>query len=657
MSKQPLPFWRNLSQQLIASHLISGDMTVGSEIQLQVDQVLMQDALSTLTMQALEAMGINEIAVALACQYVDHNLLQTDFRNHDDHLFLQSYCARLGIYYSGPGNGISHPTHQEYFSMPGKLLVGTDSHTPANGSMGMLAIGVGSVEGASILAGEPLSISMPEVMGIYVSGQMPEWVSAKDVILTLLGRHGVKGALNRIIEYYGPGLASLTAMDRHVIANMGTELGATSSLFPSDLQTYKFLFQNERADDYMPLCTPERASFEHHDEIDLSTIEPMIALPSSPDNVVPVREVRGTQIHQAYIGSSANPAWRDFAISARMLEGKTIAPQVSFDINPSTRRVLTNLIATGDLNSLLIAGGRLHQTGCNGCNGMGQAPASGKNSLRTVPRNFPGRSGTLDDSVYLCSPETATASAITGRITDPRDLGLDWPQISEPENWIVGPGITAPLSKVGSEPVQIERGPNISVIPDISPVNDHISVYVALHLGDNISTDFISPAGARALPFRSNIPKISEFTFDNIDSEYATAARSNAIKGNYHAIVAGQNYGQGSSREHAAIAPQYLGLRLVIAKTFARLHGQNLINSSILPLVFSDEQDWEKLHVGDRLVIESIHHLLSGSESDILLRVSNKEIVIPVKLMASERQRQILLTGGYINWIKNKKGF
>ena len=657
MSKQHAISWQNLSHQLIASRLVAGEMFAGNEIQLRVDQVLMQDALSTLTMQALEAMEIEKIAVALACQYVDHNLLQTDFRNHDDHLFLQSCCAKLGIYYSGPGNGISHPTHQEYFSKPGSLLVGTDSHTPANGSMGMLAIGVGSVEGASILAGEPLSISMPQVMGVYVSGQLSEWVSAKDVILTLLGRHGVKGALNRIIEYYGPGLASLTAMDRHVIANMGTELGATSSLFPSDSQTYTFLLQNGRANDYMPLDTPERATFDYHDEIDLSKIEPMIALPSSPDNVVPVREVAGTPIHQAYIGSSANPAWRDFAVSARMLKGKNVASHVSFDINPSTRRVLTNLIATGDLNTLLIAGGRLHQTGCNGCNGMGQAPASGKNSLRTVPRNFPGRSGTLDDSVYLCSPETATASAINGRITDPRDLGVAKMRISEPENWIVGQGIAVPSPKVSKGVVQIERGPNITVIPDIAPISNQIRAHVALHLGDNISTDAISPAGARALPFRSNIPKIAEFTFDNVDANYSSAARSDAIKGNYHAIVAGHNYGQGSSREHAAIAPQYLGLRLVVAKSFARLHGQNLINSSVLPLVFCDEKDWEKLHTGDRLVVENVHQLLQEGSSDILLTVSNKNITIPLELTASERQCQILLAGGYINWIKKKHGF
>ena len=648
---------QNLSRQLISSRLVAGEMFAGDEIQLQVDQVLMQDALSTLTMQALEAMEIEKISVALACQYVDHNLLQTDFRNHDDHLFLQSCCAKLGIYYSGPGNGISHPTHQEYFSKPGSLLVGTDSHTPANGSMGMLAIGVGSVEGASILAGEPLSISMPEVMGVYVSGQLPEWVSAKDVILTLLGRHGVKGAFNRIIEYYGPGLASLTAMDRHVIANMGTELGATSSLFPSDSQTHAFLLQNGRANDYMPLDTPERASFDYHDEIDLSKIEPMIALPSSPDNVVPVREVAEIPIHQAYIGSSANPAWRDFAICARMLEGKNIAPQVSFDINPSTRRVLTNLIATGDLNTLLIAGGRLHQTGCNGCNGMGQAPASGKNSLRTVPRNFSGRSGTLDDSVFLCSPETATASAINGRITDPRDLGVAKLQIFEPKNWIVGQSIAVPTAKVIKGVVQIERGPNITVIPDIAPISDQIMVHVALHLGDNISTDFISPAGARALPFRSNIPKIAEFTFDKMDANYSATTRSDASRGHYHAIVAGHNYGQGSSREHAAIAPQYLGLRLVIAKSFARLHWQNLINSSVLPLVFSDEQDWKKLQTGDRLVVENVHKLLHEGSSKILLTVSNKNIMIPLKLTASERQRQILLAGGYINWIKNKHRF
>ena len=646
---------QNLTQQLIAEHLIAGEMIAGHEIQLKVDQLLMQDALSTLTMQALEAMGIDRIAIDLACQYIDHNLLQTDFRNPDDHVYLRSCCARLGIHYSGPGNGISHPTHQEHFAIPGKLLVGTDSHTPANGGVGMLAIGVGSVEGASILAGEPLNIPMPEVMGIHLTGRLADWVSAKDIILTLLQRHSVKGATNRILEYYGAGVTTLSAMDRHVIANMGTELGATSSVFPSDAETQRFLAENGRADDYVARVADDGASYDHHDSIDLSTIVPMIALPSSPDKVVTVREAAGAPLYQAYIGSSANPGYRDFAIAAMMLDGRSIAAGVSFDINPSTRRVLTNLISAGHLNNLLMAGGRLHQTGCNGCNGMGQAPASGKNSLRTVPRNFPGRSGVKDDRVFLCSPETATASAITGVITDPRDLGIAYPQVQTPADWILCGDIEAPLSKATARMVDIERGPNISTIPNILPIANRLQVDVALHLGDNISTDYISPAGARALPYRSNIPKIAELSFDNIDPNYAATWRTNALENQFHAIIAGHNYGQGSSREHAAIAPQYLGLRLAIAKSFARIHWQNLINSAVLPLVFENADDWEKIGAGDRLVIGNIQEMIKQGAVIFDILIENKSINIQARLTASDRQKQIILAGGYINWIKAKQ--
>jgi len=646
---------QNLTQQLIAEHLIAGEMIAGHEIQLKVDQLLMQDALSTLTMQALEAMGIDRIAIDLACQYIDHNLLQTDFRNPDDHVYLRSCCARLGIHYSGPGNGISHPTHQEHFAIPGKLLVGTDSHTPANGGVGMLAIGVDSVEGASILAGEPLNIPMPEVMGIHLTGRLADWVSAKDIILTLLQRHSVKGATNRILEYYGAGVTTLSAMDRHVIANMGTELGATSSVFPSDAETQRFLAENGRADDYVARVADDGASYDHHDSIDLSTIVPMIALPSSPDKVVTVREAAGAPLYQAYIGSSANPGYRDFAIAAMMLDGRSIAAGVSFDINPSTRRVLTNLISAGHLNNLLMAGGRLHQTGCNGCNGMGQAPASGKNSLRTVPRNFPGRSGVKDDRVFLCSPETATASAITGVITDPRDLGIAYPQVQTPADWILCGDIEAPKSKATARMVDIERGPNISTIPNILPIANRLQVDVALHLGDNISTDYISPAGARALPYRSNIPKIAELSFDNIDPNYAATWRTNALENQFHAIIAGHNYGQGSSREHAAIAPQYLGLRLAIAKSFARIHWQNLINSAVLPLVFENADDWEKIGAGDRLVIGNIQEMIKQGAVIFDILIENKSINIQARLTASDRQKQIILAGGYINWIKAKQ--
>jgi aconitate hydratase len=641
-----------LTHKLIQSHLVDGRLIAGQEISLRVDQVLLQDGLSTLSMQALEAMGVSRIKVDLACQYVDHNLLQTDFRNPDDHLYLQTSCAKLGIHFSGPGNGISHPAHQENFGVPGKLLVGTDSHTPANGAIAMLAIGVGSIEGAAILAGEPLNIPMPEVMGIRLTGQLPDWVSAKDVILELLRRHSVKGGVGRVLEYYGPGLAALSAMDRHVIANMGTELGATTSIFPSDEMTLHFLSQNGRATDYQPLAGDDGCDFDQHEEVDLSELQPLIALPSSPDRVVPVREVAGAPIYQAYIGSSANPGYRDFAVAASMLANRKVATGVSFDINPSTRRVLTNLIANGFLNHLLMAGGRLHQTGCNGCNGMGQAPASGKNSLRTVPRNFPGRSGVKDDRVFLCSPETATASAITGVITDPRDLGMAYPKISVPADWITCDDIKEPPEATAAEKIVIERGPNISTIPEILPVADRIDAPVALHLGDNISTDYISPAGARALPFRSNIPKIAEMSFDNIDPDYAGRWRKCALAGTFHAIVAGHNYGQGSSREHAAIAPQYLGLRLVLAKSFARLHWQNLINSAILPLVFDDPADHDRISAGDQIIVDDISRRLSSGESRFEITLPARHITLMATLTASPRQIAVLQAGGFANWIR-----
>ncbi len=428
---------RNLATKLLADHLISGEMIPGEEIQLRVDQVLLQDATSTLTMLALEAVGIDRVKVELAAQYIDHGLLQADFRNPDDHVFLQTAAERFGVWYSPPGNGISHPVHMERFGVPGKLLLGSDSHTPAAGSLAMIGIGAGSIEVATVLAGEPLNVRMPEIWGVKLSGELPVWVSAKDVILEMLRRHSVKGGIGRIIEYYGPGVATLSAMDRHVIANMGTELGATTSVFPSDEQTRTFLRENGREDCWLELAADKDAGYNVHEEIDLSGLEPLIAKPSSPDKVVPVRDVAGEPVFQSYIGSSANPGYRDFAVSARMVAGRQIAPGVSFDINPSTRQILANMTQEGLLTDLITVGARIHQAGCNGCMGMGQVPATGRNSLRTVPRNFPGRSGVKEDSVFLCSPETATAAALTGKITDPRDLGIPYPQITLPKDPIV----------------------------------------------------------------------------------------------------------------------------------------------------------------------------------------------------------------------------
>jgi aconitate hydratase len=646
---------QNIAHKILKSHLIGTEMTPGEEVQFKVDQLLMQDALSALTMLALEAMELDRIKIDLACQYVDHNILQTDYRNPDDHLFLRSCCNRWGMHYSPPGNGISHPVHMESFGIPGKFLIGTDSHTPAAGSLGMFAVGVGSVEAASVVAGEPLNLRMPEIWGVKLTGELQDWVSAKDVILEMLRRHTVKGAVGRVIEYYGPGVATLSAMDRHVIANMGAELGATTTVFPADERVQEFMREVGREKDFIEIKADDGCDYEHHDEIDLSSLEPLIALPSSPDKVVKVREVAGEPIYQAYIGSSANPGYRDFAVSAMMVKGQRIAPGVSYDVNPSTRQVLTNITATGHLTSIIEAGSRIHQTGCNGCMGLGQAPASGKNSLRTTPRNFPGRSGVADDRVYLCSPETATASAIKGVITDPRDLGIPYPKVTQPKKPIVLKNmIEGPLPLEEARKVKIVKGPNIASLPNIEPIADQLEVPIYLKMDDNISTDTISPAGVKGMPYRSNVQKIAQFSFDALDEGYYARALAESEKGNFHSLVAGQNYGQGSSREHAALAPQYLGLRLALVKGFARIHWQNLINSAILPLTFENESDYDKLENGDVLVVENIRKTIQDGSDTFKVKVKGKDLEIAGTLRASPRQREIMLVGGFSNWVKAK---
>lgn len=434
----------NISQKLIKSHLVSGEMRPGHEIGIHIDQTLTQDATGTLVMLELEAMGLERVKTEVSVQYVDHNLIQTDFKNPDDHLFLGSACQRFGIWFSRPGNGVSHPVHMQRFGVPGKTLLGSDSHTPAAGSLGMLAIGAGGLDVAMAMAGQLFYLKMPKIWGVKLTGQLPDWVSAKDVILEMLRRHSVDGGLGCIIEYYGPGLESLTAMDRHVIANMGTELGATSTVFPSDAAVLQFMREQERGPEWSELVADPDAEYDLYEEIDLSSLEPLIAKPSSPGAVVPVREVAGSSIYQSYIGSSANPGYRDFAIAAEMVKERRVADGVSFDINPTSRQLLEELMREGELNYLVHAGARLHQAGCNGCIGMGQAPASGRISLRTVPRNFPGRSGTKEDAVYLCSPETAAASALTDVITDPRTLDMHYPQVKLPEKRIVNEEMLVP---------------------------------------------------------------------------------------------------------------------------------------------------------------------------------------------------------------------
>src|SRR5215212_4728192 len=642
----------NVAQKLIQSHLLDGDMRPGSEIALKVDQTLLQDVLGTLVMLELEAMGIERVKVGLAAQYVDHNLVQNDHMNADEHLFLRSACRRFGVWYSRPGNGISHPVHMQRFGKPGLTLVGSDSHTPAAGSLGMLAIGVGGLEVALAIAGEPLYLRMPEIWGVRLTGELPAWVSAKDVILEMLRRHGVDGAVNRVIEYRGPGLAGLSAMDRHVIANMGAELGATTTVFPAADATRRFLRDEGREEDWIEILPDEGATYDVHEEIDLSTLEPLIAKPSSPGNVVPVREVAGTEIYQAYVGSSANPGYRDFAVAAHMVRDRQVHDRVSFDINPSSRQVLENLAAEGLFSDLVRAGARTHQAGCNGCIGMGQAPASGRNSLRTVPRNFPGRSGTREDSVFLCSPETAAASALTGVITDPRTLGMTYPKVELPARPIVNTHMLAPpLSEEEGRGVKLEKTPLIDSIPELDVIPDEIAVPVLLKVGDDISTDDIMPAGARVMPFWSNIPKTSAFTFEPVDDTYPRRAQENR-EGDGHAIVAGNNYGQGSSRENAALAPRSLGLRVVLARSFARIHWQNLVNFGVLPLTFADPGDYDRLKLGDMIRLSGVYETLRSGQKAFTASLDNGQDTIALRHDLSPRQVDLLLSGGVINWLR-----
>lgn len=635
----------NVAQKIINAHLLKGKMEPGTEIALKIDQTLCQDATGTLVMLELEAMGLKRTKAEISAQYVDHNLIQEDNKNADDHLFLESAARRFGLYYSRPGNGISHAVHMQHFGIPGKTLAGSDSHTCAAGALAMIAIGSGGLEVAMAIAGYPLYIKMPEILGVKLTGTLPKWVSAKDIILEMLRRYDVKGGVGYIIEYYGDGLDHLSAMDRHVIANMGAELGATTSVFPSDGMVLEFLKSQGRAKDWIELLADEDATYDHYEEIDLSTLEPLIAKPTSPGNVVPVADLAGEEIYQAYIGSSANPGYRDFAIAAEIVKKKTVKPNVSFDINPTSRTILEELARDGHLGSLIHAGARIHQAGCNGCIGMGQAPATNKNSLRTVPRNFPGRSGTPEDHVFLCSPETAAASALSGVITDPRTLNIPYPEIKTPKSRVLNPAcMEAPLALQEAEMIALIKGPNIVSLPHLDPLPASLKLPVLLIVGDNISTDEISPAGAKVLPYRSNIPKISEFTYTHVDADYVPRTKSHPEG---HAIIGGENYGQGSSREHAALAPRYLGLRAVIAKSFARIHWQNLINFGILPLVFKNPEDYDAINQGDVIEINDLPTILN--DDPLLIKINHKEIFVRHSL--SERQKEILVLGGLINWV------
>lgn len=633
----------NVAQKLLQDHLVSGEMSPGAEIGIRVDQTLTQDATGTMVMLELEALGLDRVRTQASVQYVDHNLLQTDEKNPEDHLFLQSAARRFGLWFSKAGNGVSHPVHQSRFGKPGATMIGSDSHTCAAGAIGMLAIGAGGLEVAMAMAGEPFYVAMPQIWGVELTGQLPDWVSAKDVILELLRRHDVKGGVGRIIEYHGPGLAHLTAMDRHVIANMGAELGATTSVFPSDAAVRTYLESVGRPEDYRELLADPDAGYDVAETIDLSGLEPLIARPSSPGNVVTVREAAGEEVFQVVVGSSANPGLRDFAVVAEILDGRQCSDRVSVDINPTSREILEDLTRGGWLFKLIASGARIHQTGCMGCIGMGQAPAAGRNSLRTVPRNFPGRSGTKEDAVWLCSPETAAAAALTGVITDPRELDIAPPRPKLPEHFSINTAmLLPPLPADEARTVQLVKGPNIASLPDFDPLPDSPTLPVLLKMADNVSTDEILPAGARVLPFRSNIPKIAEFAFERIDGTYPARAKA-AETG--HLLVAGENYGQGSSREHAVIAPRYLGLRIVVAKSFARIHWQNLANFGVLALEFVDKDDYELISQDDELSFDHVRTGLDQS-SEVTAQLGGRSIRLRHRL--SPRQIAMVQAGGRI---------
>jgi aconitate hydratase len=646
---------QNVAQKLIGSHLADGEMTAGSEIGLRIDQTLTQDATGTMVMLELEALGLDRVRTEASVQYVDHNLLQTDERNMADHLFLRSACQRFGLWYSRPGNGVSHPVHMQRFGRPGTSLAGSDSHTCAAGSLGMLAIGVGGLEVAMAMAGEPLYVTMPQIWGVRLAGALPPWVSAKDVILEMLRRHGVKGGVGRIIEYHGPGLGSLSAMDRHVIANMGAELGATTSVFPADEQIRAFLESEGRGDEFTELTADPDAGYDVTDEIDLASVEPLIAKPTSPGNVVPVREVAGEPVFQVVVGSSANPGLRDFAILAAITSGRQAHPQVSLDVNPTSRQILADLTKMGSTLSLIQSGARIHQAGCMGCIGMGQAPAIGRNSLRTVPRNFPGRSGTNEDAVWLCSPETAAAAALTGKITDPRELpsalGIDYPQLDLPAPSRGSEALLErPLPAGDAKQTELVKAPSIGTLPDFDPLPADLRAQVAIKVGDNISTDEILPAGARVLPFRSDIARLAEFTFSQVDEGYVARAR----EAGPHVIVAGDNYGQGSSREHAVIAPRSLGLRLVIAKSYARIHWQNLANFGVLAVEFTDPADYDHIEAGDELSVDGLTGAL-GSAAELTVSNRTKNADFTVRHRLSPRQVAMVLAGGQIALVRSQQ--
>ena len=635
-----------LAQKIIRAHLLHGDMTPGSEIALRIDQTLTQDATGTMAYLEFETMGIPRVKTELSVAYVDHNTLQSGFENADDHRYLQTVAQKHGVWFSRPGNGICHQVQLERFGKPGKTLIGSDSHTPTGGGIGMLAFGAGGMDVAVAMGGGAYYITMPKMFKVNLTGALRPYVTAKDISLELLRILSVKGGVGAIIEWGGPGIAALSVPERATITNMGTELGATTSIFPSDDVTRAFLAAEGRAADFVPLASDPDAQYDRIIDIDLNTLQPMIACPHSPDNVVPVGTLAGTKVDQVCIGSCTNSSLFDMLKVAALLKGRTIAPGVSLSISPGSKQVLTMLSDCGALTDILASGARLLECACGPCIGMGFSPNSGGVSLRTFNRNFLGRSGTKDAQVYLVSPETAVAAALTGTITDPQTLG-PIPAVTLPEQFRIDDSAVLPPAPADeADAVEVLRGPNIQPFPQSRPFADTLTAELVLKVGDNITTDHIMPAGAKILPYRSNIPKLAEFCFTVCDPTFPARARA-AGDG---IIVGGSNYGQGSSREHAALVPMYLGIRCVVAKSFARIHAANLINAGILPLTFADPADYDALQPGAHLRIDDIRTGMAAGKLMLTDTAAGKSS--PVVCSLTERQQAILLAGGLLNYTK-----
>ena len=635
-----------IAQKIIAAHLVAGEMKTGSEVALKIDQTLTQDATGTMAYLEFETMGIPRVKTELSIAYVDHNTLQCGFENGDDHRYLQTVTAKHGVYFSRPGNGICHQVHLERFGKPGKTLIGSDSHTPTGGGIGMLAFGAGGLDVAVAMGGGAYYITMPKMFKVNLTGKLSPYVTAKDVSLELLRILSVKGGVGAIIEWGGEGIKTLTVPERGTITNMGTELGATTSIFPSDEITEAFLIAQGRGEDYVPLESDPAAEYDRIIDIDLSSLKPMIACPHSPDNVVEVASLDKVKVDQVCIGSCTNSSLMDLLKVAAMLKGKTIHPSVSLSVSPGSRQVLTMLANCGALSDILASGARVLECACGPCIGMGFSPNSGGVSLRTFNRNFLGRSGTKDGQVYLVSPETAVASALTGYITDPTTTAEPL-EISMPEKFLINDSaVLAPIPESEAAEAEVLRGPNIKEFPKSKPFADTLSARLVLKVGDNITTDHIMPAGAKILPYRSNIPYLSQFCFEVCDPSFADRAKA-AGSG---VIVGGSNYGQGSSREHAALVPMYLGIRCVIAKSFARIHAANLINAGILPLTFADPRDYDAIEPDTQLYIYNIEEGMKQGSLTVTDQIHGFHFTVNCDM--TDRQRAIVMAGGLLNYTK-----